>query len=134
MNLGAVARLRNQNKASWSLLMDGLKLAFDVGNKHILSHYLLQLGLLESAEHKPAHCVFLLLSAHHVIENLANSQEVSRPEEYERAMSAARTALGERRFREVTEQARSATLRQIVLEVLSWQYGPDDAINCGEIS
>jgi predicted ATPase len=134
MNLGAVARLRNQNKASWSLLMDGLKLAFDVGNKHILSHYLLQLGLLESAEHKPAHCVFLLLSAHHVIENLANSQEVSRPEEYERAMSAARSALGERRFREVTEQARSATLRQIVLEVLSWQYGPDDAINCGEIS
>jgi tetratricopeptide (TPR) repeat protein len=134
MNLGAVARLQNQNEVSWALLMEGLKLAFDVGNKHILSHYLLQLGLLESAENKPSHCLFLLLSAHHVIENLANSQEVSRPEEYERAMSAARTALGERKYMETVDLARTATLHQIVVEVLSWQYGPDDAINCAEKS
>jgi hypothetical protein len=112
--------------------MDGLKLASDVGNKHILSHYLLQLGLLESAEGKHAHCVYLLLSAHHVIENLASS-EVSRPEEFERAMSAARDALGEWKYQETADRARTAALSQIVSEVLSWQYGPDDVIKCGEI-
>jgi predicted ATPase/Tfp pilus assembly protein PilF len=128
MNRGAVARLQNERELSWSLLIEGLKVAYEVGNKHILSHYLLQLGFLESAAAKPAHAVFLLASARHVIESLANSQEVSHPEEFEQALAASRAVLGEERFNDLVTLARTAALGQIVSQVLTWKHDTDDSL------
>ncbi|MES2464069.1 MAG: tetratricopeptide repeat protein [Armatimonadota bacterium] len=133
MNLGGVARLRGEREVSWGHLMGGLKLAFDIGNRHILSHYLLQVGLLEFAAGKPAHCVFALSSARHVIEDLANSDEVSHPEEFKQVMAAACTTLGDARFSELMQAARSAPLGQIVALVLTWSHDGDDSVETAKI-
>jgi predicted ATPase/DNA-binding SARP family transcriptional activator len=125
VNLGSTARLREQHQRSWSLLTEGLKLAHTVGNKHIIGHSLLQLGILAPAIGRMTEGVRFLSAAQHLWESIGSIPETTYIAERQMVLQSARATLGETRFEQFWVQGRTTPLGQIITEVLALPGGAE---------
>lgn len=119
VNLAAVIRLQGQRKQAYDLLIEGMKLAYDLGNKHILVHYLIQLGLLEGTDGDLMQSTFLLSAALHLFQGLAGSQRITDAEEYSHALAEAQERLSPALFNQYWNRGQALPLSQIISQLLA---------------
>lgn len=118
VNQGTVARLRGQNERSRSLFLEGLKIAEDVGDKHIIAHYLLQLGILEATEENWGRSVTLIGAAQQLFERVKSPGWETHAHGYTEALTKARTILGDTEFETFLSEGMSLSLEQSVAYAL----------------
>lgn len=134
-NLGRTTRLAGNNQRARSLLNQGLKLAYDIGNRHILVHQLLQQGILDVAEGMPTRGALLLSAAYNFFGRIGGGEGMTTMKEYRETIATLREVLGEEAFEVIWAQGASLPLGQAVAEALIGPREVDQGVrenNLGE--
>jgi predicted ATPase/Tfp pilus assembly protein PilF len=118
-NLGRAARLAGQDARARQLLTDGARLAYEIGNKHILVHQLLQLGVLDVNEGMTERGALLIGASRHLFEVISGAEGPTTVTEYYDAAAAARATLGDAEFEAIRSRANNLPLGQVIAEAIA---------------
>lgn len=125
VNQATVARLRNQNERSHTLFREGLKIADEVGDKHIIAHYFLQMGILEASEENWVRSITLIGAAQHLFERVKSPGWDTHAEGYTEALATARAVLGDTEFEALLSEGMDLTLAQSVTYALNGSHSEE---------
>ncbi|MCW3059876.1 MAG: hypothetical protein JWQ02_1697 [Capsulimonas sp.] len=120
-NLGSTALLLGQTERARVLLAEGLRLAYDVGNKHIIAYYLLPMGLLEAGVGQWSNSVYLLSAAKRLLEQIGSALGPKDELRYDQTLADARSHLDSGVYTSIWTQGHMELLGQIVAKALALQ-------------